>query len=65
MVAVLGSFFSMAALNFMIGTCAIPLTSILALIRAKYWLIELLSGRADSHELFPLRAENSERSCLV
>ena len=44
MVAVLGSFFLMAALNFMIGTCAIPLTSILALIRAKYWLFELLSG---------------------
>src|SRR5580700_6195149 len=41
---VLGSFFLMSAINFMIGTCAIPLKSILALIRAKYWLIELLSG---------------------
>src|SRR4029077_3745448 len=30
--AVLGSFFLMGAINFMIGTCAIQLTSILALI---------------------------------
>ena len=44
LLAVLGSFFLMGAINFMIGTCAIPLKSILALIRAKYWLIELLSG---------------------
>ena len=41
---VLGSFFLMGAINFMIGTCAVPLKSILALIRAKFWLIELLSG---------------------
>ncbi len=45
--AIFGSFFLMAAINFMIGTCAIPLKSILALIRAKFWLIELLSGVAD------------------
>ena len=44
LVGVLGSFFLMGAINFMIGTCAIPLQSILALIRAKFWLIELLSG---------------------
>ena len=44
--SVLGSFFLMGAINFMIGTCAIPLKSILALIRAKFWLIELLSGLA-------------------
>src|SRR5713226_2082497 len=44
MLGVIGSFFMMGAINFMIGTCAIPLKSILALIRAKYWLIELLSG---------------------
>jgi ABC-2 type transport system permease protein len=57
MLAVLGSFFLMAALNFMIGTCAIPLTSILALIRAKYWLIELLSGVLIPMSFFPLRAQ--------
>ncbi len=43
LVGVLGSFFLMGAINFMIGTCAIPLKSILALIRAKFWLLELLS----------------------
>ena len=53
LVAVLGSFFLMAAINFMIGTCAIPLKSILALIRAKYWLIELLSGLLDPDVIFP------------
>jgi ABC-2 type transport system permease protein len=42
LVAAIGSFFIMGALNFIIGTCAIPLTSILALIRAKFWLIGLL-----------------------
>lgn len=50
---VLGSFFLMGAINFMIGTCAIPLKSILALIRAKYWLIELLSGLLIPMAFFP------------
>jgi len=53
LVAVLGSFFLMGAINFMIGTCAIPLKSILALIRAKYWLIELLSGLLIPMTFFP------------
>jgi len=51
--AVLGSFFLMAAINFMIGTCAIPLKSILALIRAKQWLVELLSGLLLPMSFFP------------
>ncbi|MCL4524221.1 MAG: ABC-2 family transporter protein [Acidobacteria bacterium] len=51
--AVLGSFFLMGAINFMIGTCAIQLKSILALIRAKYWLIELLSGLLIPIAFFP------------
>jgi len=51
--AVLGSFFLMGAINFMIGTCAIQLKSILALIRAKYWLIELLSGLLVPVAFFP------------
>jgi ABC-2 type transport system permease protein len=51
--AVLGSFFLMGAINFMIGTCAIHLKSILALIRAKYWLIELLSGLLIPLTFFP------------
>jgi ABC-2 type transport system permease protein len=52
-VSVIGSILLMAAINFMIGTCAIPLTSILALIRAKYWLIELLSGLLIPMTYFP------------
>src|SRR5713226_716964 len=51
--AVAGSFLLMGAINFMIGTCAIPLKSILALIRAKYWLIELLSGLLSPISFFP------------
>ncbi len=53
LVTVLGSFLLMGAINFMIGTCAIPLKSILALIRAKYWLIELLSGLLIPMSFFP------------
>ena len=53
---VLGSFFLMGAINFMIGTCAIPLKSILALIRAKYWLIEMLSGLLIPMAFFPAPA---------
>jgi ABC-2 type transport system permease protein len=53
LVAAAGSFFIMGALNFIIGTCAIPLTSILALIRAKFWLIELLSGLLIPLNFFP------------
>src|SRR2546428_3465715 len=51
--AALGSFLLMVAINFLIGTCAIPLKSILALIRAKYWLIELLSGLLIPLNFFP------------
>ena len=51
--AALGSFLLMGATNFLIGTCAIPLKSILALIRAKYWLIELLSGLLIPLSFFP------------
>ena len=53
LMAVVGSFLLMGAINFMIGTCAIPLKSILALIRAKYWLIELLSGLLIPMSFFP------------
>ena len=57
MLAVLGSFFLMGAINFMIGTCAVPLKSILALIRAKFWLIELLSGLLVPMTFFPTTAQ--------
>ncbi|HXA56865.1 MAG TPA: ABC-2 family transporter protein [Candidatus Acidoferrum sp.] len=55
-IGVIGSFFLMGAINFMIGTCAIPLKSILALIRAKFWLIELLSGLLIPMAFFPDKA---------
>ena len=51
--SVLGSFFLMGAIGFLIGTCAIPLKSILALVRAKQWLIELLSGLLLPMSFFP------------
>jgi ABC-2 type transport system permease protein len=57
LIGVLGSFFLMGAINFMIGTCAIPLKSILAMIRAKYWLIELLSGLLIPMTYFPKPAQ--------
>jgi ABC-2 type transport system permease protein len=37
----------------LIGTCAIPLKSILALIRAKFWLVELFSGLLIPLSYFP------------
>jgi viologen exporter family transport system permease protein len=58
LLAVLGSFFLMGAINFMIGTCAIPLKSILALIRAKFWLIELLSGLLVPMTFFPRQVQH-------
>jgi ABC-2 type transport system permease protein len=56
-IAVLASFLLMAAINFMIGTCAIPLKSILSLIRAKFWLVELLSGLLIPIAFFPQWAQ--------
>jgi ABC-2 type transport system permease protein len=51
--AVPASFLLMGGISFLIGTCAIPLHSILSLIRAKYWLIELLSGLLVPIAFFP------------
>lgn len=57
LLAAAGSFLLLGAINFLIGTCAIPLRSILALIRAKYWLIELLSGLLIPLSFFPPRLQ--------
>src|SRR5712692_3604432 len=57
-----GSFLLMGAINFMIGTCAIPLKSILALIRAKFWLIELLSGLLIPLSFFPPAIQRDRKS---
>ena len=55
--AVAGSFLLMGGVNFLVGTCAIHLESILALIRAKLWLIELLSGVLLPMPFFPSWAQ--------
>jgi viologen exporter family transport system permease protein len=47
------SFFIVAALNFAVGTLAIRLLSILGLLRAKYFLLELLSGLLLPISFFP------------
>jgi len=52
-VSVALSFFIVAALNFAVGTLAIRLLSILGLLCAKYFLLELLSGLLLPISFFP------------
>ncbi len=52
-IAVGFSILLVAALNFIVGTCAISLKSILGLLRAKFWMQELLSGLLVPVTLFP------------
>ena len=52
-VSVLLSFFIVAAINFAVGTFAIRLKSILGLLRAKYFLLELFSGLLLPISFFP------------
>ena len=59
------SFLLMGAISFLIGTCAIPLKSILSLIRAKYWLIELLSGLLIPIAFFPAPLRAISRGCRL
>lgn len=47
------SFFIFATFNFIVGTCAVYLQSILGLIRAKYFLVEILSGLIIPLNFFP------------
>ena len=47
------SFFLMAAINFLVGLIAIGSKSILGILRAKYLVIELLSGLLIPTTLFP------------
>ena len=51
--SVLMSFFIVAAINFSVGTFAIRLKSILGLLRAKYFLLELFSGLLIPISFFP------------
>ena len=51
--SVLLSFFIVAALNFAVGTLAVRLKSIIGLLRAKYFLLELFSGLLLPISFFP------------
>ena len=58
------SFFIVAAINFAVGTLAVRLKSILGLLRAKYFLLELFSGLLFADFLFP-EVFQKLLSCLV
>lgn len=51
--ALAGSILIVAGLNFIVGSCAVSLKSILGLLRAKFWAQELLSGLLVPITLFP------------
>lgn len=53
LVSLAGSVMLVAALNFIVGSCAVRLTSILGLLRAKFWAQDLLSGVLVPVSLFP------------
>ncbi len=53
LLALTGSVMLVGALNFIVGTCAVSLKSILGLLRAKFWMQELLSGLLVPITLFP------------
>jgi ABC-2 type transport system permease protein len=53
MVSVSMTFFIVAGINFAVGTLAIRLLSILGLLRAKYFLLELFSGLLIPISFFP------------
>lgn len=48
-----GSVLLVASINFIVGSCAIELTSIQGLLRFKFWMQELLSGLLVPLALFP------------
>jgi len=51
--AISGSVLLVSSINFIIGTCALELTSIQGLLRFKFWMQELLSGLLVPLALFP------------
>jgi ABC-2 type transport system permease protein len=53
LISIFLAFLIFAAFNFMVGTCAVYLQSILGLIRAKYFLVEILSGLIIPISFFP------------
>ena len=57
LVSLAGSVLIVAMLNFIVGTCAVRLKSILGLLRAKFFLQELLSGLLIPMTMFPAPAQ--------
>jgi ABC-2 type transport system permease protein len=53
LLSLLASVLLVCALNFIVGSCAVSLKSILGLLRAKFWMQELLSGLLVPVTLFP------------
>jgi ABC-2 type transport system permease protein len=53
LLALIGSLFLVATINFIVGSCAVSLKSILGLLRAKFWMLELLSGLLVPVTVFP------------
>ncbi len=52
-ISLAGSILLVAGMNFIVGACAISLQSILGLLRAKFWMQDLLSGLLVPVTLFP------------
>ncbi|HEV2177633.1 MAG TPA: ABC-2 family transporter protein [Terriglobia bacterium] len=58
-VSVIFSFFIVAGINFAVGTVAIRLKSILGLLRAKFFLLDLFSGLLLPISFFPHAAQSA------
>ncbi len=56
-----GSVLLVGGMNFIVGACAVRLTSILGLLRAKFWVQDLLSGVLVPLTLFPPPLRNVSR----
>ncbi len=57
--SLVGSIVLTGALNFIVGTCAVRMKSILGLLRAKYYIQELLSGLLIPMTMFPPALETA------
>ncbi len=57
LVSLAGSVFLTGAMNFIIGSCAVRMKSILGLLRAKFFVQELLSGLLVPMTMFPPAAQ--------
>ena len=57
LLSLIGSVFLMGALNFVIGSFAVRMKSILGLLRAKFFVQELLSGLLVPMTMFPPAAQ--------